>query len=158
MTMKHAQRGAALIEFAIALPLLMMVLIGLIEFGRVAYFTIQIGNAAHAGAQYGSRNISAGGDVAGMKAAAIADGQNTIANMTAADIVAQNVCTCWTGSAEIPNPPSASVCRQNCVAGRQITYAQVTVTGTIHPLFNLGALGLPSQWVVSRTATIQVMQ
>lgn len=165
MTMKTAQnrfsisqRGVALVEFAIALPLLIMLLIGLIEYGRYAFFAIEIGNAAHAGAQYGSQTSYSGADFTGMKNAAIQDGQNTIAPLSLASVGAQDVCTCWTGSAEVPSPPSGAVCGQPCAAGRQITYAQVTVTGVISPLFNYGALGLPSSWTVTRTATIRVLQ
>jgi hypothetical protein len=39
-----------------------------------------------------------------------------------------------------------------------VTYAQVSVTGTIHSLFNYTALGLPNQWTVTRVATIRVTQ
>lgn len=154
--MNLSQRGAALIEFGLALPLLMMLLIGLIEYGRYTYFVIEIGNAAHAGALYGAQ--TAASDANGMKNAAIADGQNSIAPLTLSSVTARAVCTCWTGSSETPNPPSAAVCGLPCASGRNITYAQVTVSATMTPLFDYAKLGAPSSWSVTRTATIRELQ
>lgn len=45
--------GAAAIEFAIVLPLLVMVLAATIDFSRFAYTSISVSNAARAGAGYG---------------------------------------------------------------------------------------------------------
>lgn len=146
-----------MVEFALAIPILIMLLVGIIEYGRYAYFVIEIGNAAHAGAQYGSQKASTAGDVTGMKNAAIADGQNTIFPLTAAAVSAQSVCGCWNGTTETPSPPTAAACG-TCTTARPVTYAQVTVTGTISPLFNYTMLGLPSSWTVTRTATIRVLQ
>ncbi|HKU67721.1 MAG TPA: TadE/TadG family type IV pilus assembly protein [Candidatus Baltobacteraceae bacterium] len=150
-----AQAGVALIEFAIAIPILIMVLIGIIEYGRYTYFAIEIGNAAHAGAAYGSRTATTGADATGMKNAAIADGQNAIFPLTASSVTAGNACACWTGTLGAA-APTASQC-DTCTTGRQVTYAQVTVTGTISPLFNYTMLGLPKSWTVARTATIRIM-
>lgn len=152
------QAGVALVEFAVALPILIMLLVGLIEYGRYAYFAIEIGNAAHAGAQYGAQDNTTAANFTAMTNAAIQDGQNSIFPLTASAINAQDVCACWNGTTETPSPPSSSVCGQNCAAGRQVTYAQVTVTGTISPLFNYTLLGLPSSWTVARTATIRVLK
>jgi Flp pilus assembly protein TadG len=167
MTMKHAdgalpkaQAGVALVEFALALPILMMLLVGIIEYGRYTYFGIEIGNAAHAGAEYGSQSASTGADVTGMKNAAIADGQNAIFPLNTSAVAAQDVCTCWSGTAESPSPPTAAACGQPCTTAgaRPVTYAQVTVTGTLTPLFNYSMLGLPSSWTVARTARIRILQ
>lgn len=156
--MNQFQRGAALIEFALGLPVLMLLLVGLIEYGRYAYFAIEIANAAHAGALYGSQNSSTANDTSGMKNATIDDGQNAITPLTLSSVTAQAVCTCWTGSSQTPSPPNGSVCGQPCASGRNITYAQVTVTASMTPLFNYSALGAPASWSVTRTATIRVLQ
>jgi Flp pilus assembly protein TadG len=146
------QAGVAFIELVIVLPLLMMLLIGLIEIGRLAYFTIQVGNAAHAGAQYGALSFSNAANTTGMQNAAKKDGQNSIAtlNVTAA----RSVCACWNGTTET----AFTTCPLACTSGgRSVTYAQVTVSGTINTLFSYGGVfGLPNQWTVARTATIRV--
>src|SRR5712691_5470374 len=46
------QGGQSLVEFALALPLLLLILLGLADFGRAFYYTTAIANAARAGAEY----------------------------------------------------------------------------------------------------------
>lgn len=50
------RRGAAAVEFAIVLPVLVTVLLGVTDFGRVSYTSISLANAARAGAAYASMN------------------------------------------------------------------------------------------------------
>ncbi len=52
----HPRRGAAVVEFAIIFPLLMLLVLGCVDFGRFAYHYIAVSNAARAGAGYGSMN------------------------------------------------------------------------------------------------------
>jgi Flp pilus assembly protein TadG len=47
------EEGAALVEFALLLPLLMMILFGIIEFGLVLYNQEVITNATREGARFG---------------------------------------------------------------------------------------------------------
>jgi Flp pilus assembly protein TadG len=51
------QRGQALIEMAISLPILIGLLLGIIEVGRYAYLAIVVTNSARAGAIYGAQNL-----------------------------------------------------------------------------------------------------
>lgn len=48
------RRGAAAIEFAIVLPMLMLLLLGGADFGRCFHSAMAITNAARAGAEYGA--------------------------------------------------------------------------------------------------------
>ena len=61
-------RGAALVELALVLPLLLLIMVGTIDFGRAFRTAMVVTNAARAGAQYGSQYYSAT-DTAGMVAA-----------------------------------------------------------------------------------------
>lgn len=157
--MKNAkgQAGGALVEFAITLPLLMLLLIGLIEIGRLAYFGIQVTNAARAGAEYGALSFP-NTSPANMQVAAQKDGQNSVANVSA---TAHYVCACWNPASGTltPSSPTVAGCSAPCsTGGHLVTYAHVSVSGTVHPLFNYGALGLPDHWDVTRAATIRVLQ
>ncbi len=46
-----AQRGAAAVEFAIILPLMLLVIAGIVDFGRASFTQIQLTNAAREGAR-----------------------------------------------------------------------------------------------------------
>src|SRR5262245_21571803 len=53
--LRARQSGQALVELALALPILLLLALGVVEIGRYAYISSLIGNAAHAGAVYGSQ-------------------------------------------------------------------------------------------------------
>ncbi len=46
------QRGQSLVEFALLFPILIMLLLGLVDFGRVYYVAVAINDAADEGATY----------------------------------------------------------------------------------------------------------
>ena len=50
----RTERGAAAVEFAIILPVLLLVMFGIIEFGTLMYDQIMVTNAAREGARWGS--------------------------------------------------------------------------------------------------------
>lgn len=144
----RAQAGVALIEFALVLPLLILILVGLIDFGRYTFFSILVGNAAHAGAQFGSQNEQNAGNFALIEAVAKADGQNIV------NASAQNVCGCWNSATGQGTTPGA--CGQTCTnGGVGVTYIRVNSSGTFQPLFHYP--GLPASFTVSATATMRVL-
>jgi Flp pilus assembly protein TadG len=49
-------RGLAAVEFAIILPLLMLIILGCVDFGRFAYTYIAVTNATRTGALFGALN------------------------------------------------------------------------------------------------------
>lgn len=50
---RPGQSAQSLTEFALILPLLMLILLGVVDFGRVFYYWTSIANAAREGARYG---------------------------------------------------------------------------------------------------------
>jgi len=151
--MKKSQRGNALVEFAIATPLLLLIAIGLVEVGRFAYFSILVANAAHAGAQYGAQNFSTALDSTGMANAAKTDGQN----LTGLAASASHACTCFNGTTASPSTPTAAACSTVIcpLAGyHRVLYVSVTATGSFTSLFTYP--GLPHTHDVSSTAVIRV--
>jgi Flp pilus assembly protein TadG len=153
MSAKHLlceNRGTALVEFAFALPVLMLLLIGGIETGRFLFFSVLVGNAAHAGASYGAQSLAAAANTSGMQGAAKADGQN-ISQLTIPSAGA--VCSCWNGSTSTAIACSVTYCP---AGAHRVVYAQVTASGTISSLLNYP--GLPGSYTVSRQAMIRVQQ
>ncbi len=153
--MRLHSRGAAMAEFAVLLPLLMITVLGLIELGRFAYYTIVVGNAAHAGAQYGAESSTNAGDLSGMQTAATTDGANNIHAITAQ---AHDVCSCWnpTSRTLTPSTPTNAACGQTCTTGQLVGYVQVTTSGSFNPIVTYP--GLPTSYSVSATATMRVRQ
>jgi len=50
---RRRQSAQSLTEFALILPVLMLILLGVVDFGRVFYYWTSIANAAREGARYG---------------------------------------------------------------------------------------------------------
>lgn len=53
-------RGQALLEFAITIPLLLLMLVFLFDLGRVVFYTTALNNAARVGARFGIINQDSG--------------------------------------------------------------------------------------------------
>ena len=71
MKPKQKERGAVAVEMAIILPLLLLILIGIIEFGRVLNVQVSLTQAAREGARYAAIHYNDPGlDVTGATLAA----------------------------------------------------------------------------------------
>jgi TadE-like protein len=141
-----AEEGSALAELAIILPMLCLLLFGLIEVGRLGYYSILVGNAARAGVQYGAQGYGSARDHAGMQSSALNDGQN-VSGLSA---VASHSCTCADGT--------ASTCLEgDCPNSHRILYVQVVTTGLFPSLLNYPGLPASLRTVtVNATATMRV--
>lgn len=64
------EHGQALIEVALTMPLLLLLMLGAVEFGRLAFAAIEVSNSAKAAAQYGAQNHLTALDLPGMLQAA----------------------------------------------------------------------------------------
>lgn len=69
---RGSESGQALAELTVAGSLLILLLLGAIEFGQVAYSSIEVSNAAKAGVQYGAQNQGTASDTPGIQIAAAA--------------------------------------------------------------------------------------
>ena len=137
--------GGALVELALAISLVSTLLLGAAEFGRLAYASIEVTNAAHAGAHYGAQSHTTAADNAGMKTAATQDAAN-VSGMTA---TATHTCACADGT--------ASTCQAaDCAASRILVYVQVNTSATVDPLIYVP--GLPKTYTVKGKAVMKVVQ
>jgi len=50
---RDRDRGQSVVEFALILPVLLLILLGTIDFGRLYYSYVTVANAARVGAEYG---------------------------------------------------------------------------------------------------------
>jgi len=151
--MNRTQRGAALVEFAVMLPIVILILLGIIEIGRFAYFSILVANSAHAGAMYGAQRSATTEDSAGMAAAAVADlGPNPIGTVTPNPAPTWGYqCMSTTTGAVTTAFPATTPCPAGST-GR--TYVKVVMTGTITPIFRYPLL--PQTFSVTATSLMPV--
>jgi Flp pilus assembly protein TadG len=85
-----SERGQGIVEFALALPFLMLIMLGTIDMGRMFFDYIDLRSAAVDGAQYGSRNPANAGAI---QAAALASGAPAGTTVTVAVDAACNSAT-----------------------------------------------------------------
>jgi Flp pilus assembly protein TadG len=124
--------GNMMIEFALALPVLSMMLIGLLDLGRFAIDKSSILQAARAGAQYGVVASNAGvlsaADLQSVNTTA--QGSTSLAGVTATNSV---FCECTSGV--------TVACTSTCTGGNLLKH-YLTVTTTRGFTSVVGATGL----------------
>ena len=145
---KGQQLGSAVVELAIASTFLMLVLMGTMDFARLFYAGISVGNAAAAGAEYGAQSVSNSSNTDGIKQAALNDGTD-ITGLTAS---ATRVCQC--------SGASVNCTTKTCPGGlglggtvKPVIYVQVTTTAPFKTLGNYPMI--PSSVTVTKLAQMR---
>jgi Flp pilus assembly protein TadG len=137
---RRRRRGAAAVELAIVLPVLMVIVVGCVDFGRFLYYYIAVTNAAEEGAAFGSLNPPANYGVSGgtssgwetaVQNAAVGEAPGLRMNGSSAPISASNV--------TVVDPPQSGV-------------VQVTVSYTFQTILQYP--WLPQNVIVSRTVAM----
>ncbi len=147
---RSGESGQALIETAISLTILILILIGSVEIGRIAWASIQVTNAAKAAVQYGDIDTLNSQDTTGMQNAAANEapaipnlGPNT--NIT-------TTCICSDMSACLI---ASSTVRDRCPGSSEVDTLNVTATDNFDPLIHLP--GMPTTFTIDGTAVQQVL-
>ena len=122
----RSESGQAFLETAVALPLLALLLLGAVEFARVAYAAIEVSNAASAGARYAVQSGYTASDATGIQNAASADA----ANLSSLTTTSSTSCVCSDGS--------ASTCANtDCTNSHIEETVTVNTSTTFAPLIHL---------------------
>jgi Flp pilus assembly protein TadG len=135
------ERGSAIVESALVIPVMVLALLGAVDFSRAYYAQIEVNSAAQAGANYGLANIN---DTAGMKSAAILDAPD-VPTLTATSTTG---CECADGSGVTPICTTAPSCSTLLV-----DYIEVDTTATITT--TLPYPGIPSTLTLSGKAHVR---
>jgi len=143
-----SERGASLVEIALLLPFLGLLLLGVIDFGRAFYLSIEVQNAAEAAALYGAQNIT---DTTGIENAAVNDAAN-VPGMSTSSVTVTTGCECSNGtSSQSPCPGTPPTCPANVV-----NFVQVTTSATYKPWFSSWMIpGLPSPITLNGSAKVR---
>ncbi len=140
-----SSRGQSMAEFAIAVPVLALLLVASADFARVFYFSIAVNNAARAGAQYGSQTLATAADINGMKSAATQDAPDLPSIAATAQL-----CTCGTGS-------SVTACATSyCTNNPRGNFVEVDTSMTFNTTISYP--GIPSSIALAGKAIMQVQQ
>src|SRR5258708_33454139 len=133
------RRGSAMIELAIAVPLLPLILAGTMEFGRAFYAAAEVSNAARAGVQFAAINPANASNYTGMQQAATNDAVN-VSGLTA---TASKFCECPDGTSA---DCTSGICSGKRTYVKVVTSAQFQTVGT-YP-------GIPNPITVNSQATM----
>ena len=144
------ERGQSLVELAFVLPLLLLLLVGIIEIGRFAFYSILVANAARAGAQYGAQSLATAADATGISTAGTNDAPGIVAPNT---LTVSSTQRCGCSSAALAACGALAIC---IPPGHPLVYVQVTAVGTFNSLFNYP--GLPGTLSVTSVHEMRVAQ
>ncbi len=138
------ERGAAAVEFALILPLLVLMLVGIMDMGRMVYIRSILESAARAGAQAAFADPGATATIeAAVQTAALAGG------VTVTSVTAPEACRCSDAS-------SVDCATGTCATGSVHHYVTVTTTKAYTPMVNLANLpfGLGIDLTTTLTAKV----
>lgn len=131
--LRHAHRGTATVEFAIALPVLLLLMLATAEFGRLISQYNTLSKAVRDGARYAASTAALGSTGLVYVSPQI---QASVANLVSTGNIN------GTGSALLPGLSASSVTVSNAGNGYVLvsaTYTYVPMLGTTLPTFGLGS-------------------
>ena len=141
---KRSDSGASIVEMAVLTPLLLLMVIGVADFGRAMYAGITLSHAARAGAAYGGQGAGFAGDSTGIRQAAEEEAQN----IPAIAVSSQRVCECLGGAVVACTTASCGS------YGAPKAFVEVTTSQTFNTLVVFP--GVPDTVALSRTAKVRV--
>lgn len=130
-----SEAASSLLELALVLPVLFLLLLAVFDFGRGYYLAIEISQAAHNAALYGSQNPT---DTTGMQYAAVADASD-VPNFTTSSVTATYGCECSDGSL----PVVSCTTNPSCGSMNVVDYVQVNTSTTYNVLFPYPGIPTP---------------
>ena len=144
---KDRQRGTATAELGVMLPLIMLGLVGLADFGRAAMETITIANAAHAGAKYGAHSPQYMMNTTGIHAAVLAELQE-MENTDSVVVGIDQYCNC---------PDGTEVSCDDGVCGLDASTRRTYVAVRVEKLFStvINYPGVPDVITIAREAHVR---
>jgi Flp pilus assembly protein TadG len=150
-------RGVAMVELALSLPVLVTVLVGGADFGRAFYTAIQLVAASRAGAAYGAHSAANSSDSSGIRVAAAYAAPNISLTANSTDIPDAGqypVCASDdTGTATFTPQASPATCSSACPGStdHMLCFVKVTTTKAF-TMISSYIPGVPRTIMITRTA------
>jgi Flp pilus assembly protein TadG len=139
--MDRARKGSVLIEFALVVPLFLLLCVAGIDFARVFNTAIVLTGATRTGLEYAGQSASAAADASGIANLVSASAGNP-AGLT---VSSNQFCTCSIGGTQV-------ACSSKCSG--KITYVQVSASVPFQTL--VAWPWVPQPLNVTRTGVIRV--
>ena len=137
-----SEAGAALLEFSLIVPLVVLMFLGVVDFGIAIEDGMRVVDAARAGAEAGviPPNVS---NIPTMQTAAT----NVGGSLPGFTVVASRWCSCTPGG-------SVSSCTSWCGSSIPIKYVEVDTTASVPVL--MGYPGIPSNFSLTGLAILRI--
>jgi Flp pilus assembly protein TadG len=139
-----SRRGIATVEFALLMPLLLLFTAVVLDCSLLMRAAIAVGDAARAGAEFGSLSVANSSNTSGMQTAAL----NAAPDITGLSATASQVCSCSNGS-------TVNCSGGTCPSGPVRTYVKVTVQTTVSTIFSYPQLGYNGGVIATATMRAQ---
>ncbi len=140
----QARAGSAVHEFALTAPVLLLLMVGAIDFGRSFYHSITISNAAAMAAFYGSQNLMYSSHSSEMSTVA----QNESADIGTVSVSTARVCRC-------PNGNSVDCVSGTCSGyGAPQVYVRCDVSRAFDTMVNLSKV--PDLFTIRRRVWMRI--
>lgn len=150
----RGELGSAVLELSLILSVLGTPLIlGTAEMGSFVYDSIEVGNAAHAGAMYGMMSSNYANDTSGITAAAQQEASDFGSKLTATPTIYYACSQSEGGTQYTPAQDAAGgICTGS--GNHPIEFIQVAVSVTATPIVHLP--GLPETLTLTGNSTMEV--
>ena len=144
--------GSGVLELGLIMPAFALLLVVAAEGGRMAYFAIEVSNAARAGVAYASQSTATSTQTTAIQTAAANDAPNLtkIATLTVTPSIA---CQCANGTTftTISCGTASSTCTS---PSRTVKYAQVNTSAPVNSMFRFA--GLPTIYTLQGQAVMRI--
>jgi Flp pilus assembly protein TadG len=149
---ERTDAGQAIVEMALVIPFLVLLLIGALEFGTVAFSAIEVSNAAEAGALFGSQNRANAANTAGITLAA----QNDASSVPGLTATPTTSCACQSAAGTLTALSCAAT--TTCTTPSQVVEWVTVITGaTVNPPVYYPGI-VPRNITLKGQATMRVAQ
>lgn len=152
----QAESGQAMLELAICLPLFVLLVLGTAEIANIAWASVQLHNAAHAGAQFGSQSRANAADVTDIEKAVKNEAPRLTITFPSAP---SQSCSCIDPSTGAPAGSGSTGCETlaECPSPYVILdNITVTARAAVTPIIRYP--GLPASYTLQATATMGVIK
>ena len=145
LAVRQRRAGNSAVELAISFSVLGMLALGIADFGRIYYASIELANAATAGALYGVFTVGRSGNIDAMRTAALAEA----ADLTGVTVTPARYCQCPSGTTNDCSNLNA------CGAGVKMRYyVKVTTQKTYNTMAKFPKM--PNSVNLRRTVVMRV--